>query len=328
MSADVQSMFYTGRVPWHEFGKSVLTELNSEQAIVAAGLDWNVEVAPIETADQERTAVDDYRVTRRVEDQAILGVVKKNFVPIQNRQAFKFFDSVVGEGKAVYHTAGALQGGSKVWVLAKMPDVLEIGKGIGKIDEVERYLLLSNAHDGSRPLQMLFTPVRVVCSNTLNLALTSREGAEDLRLAPRVAIKHTIDAKKLMAESAKAMRQAYHYYERFGSFANFLYEKQLDSADVKEVVARVFPPNKKKEVTPAIAHHRSEVERLFVEGVGHKDIAGSAWAMLNGLTQYADHGLANKKKTVAERSYSIWLGGVRGFKTRAADAVFRVAHAA
>lgn len=319
MTAAIETMMYAGEVPWHGIGTAVPVEVNAEQAIKLAGLDWDVETAPIVTNDQKRTGVDDYRVTRRTTDNLILGVVRKNFRPIQNRDAFRMFDNVVGPGKAIYHTAGSLQGGSKVFILAKLPGVLEIGKGIGDIDEVERYLLLSNAHDGTRPLQMLFTPVRVVCSNTLAVALSSKnEDDKVLRFAPRVSVRHTAKADMAMKESERTMAAALRYYEKFGEFSNFLYSQQVRAAQANNVVAMVFPPNKKLEVTPTIAHHRGEVIRLFDEGKGHSKIAGSAWALFNAFTEYADHGYAARgAKEPADRSYSVLMGGAKGLKNRA-----------
>lgn len=318
MPADVERMMYVGQVPWHGIGTALPTEVNSEVAIRVAGLDWEVEKAPIVTNDQKRTGIDDYRVTRRVSDSAILGVVRKTFHPIQNRDAFRFFDNVVGAGKAVYHTAGSLQGGSKIFMLAKLPGVMEIGKGIGSVDEIERYLLLSNAHDGTRPLQMLFTPVRVVCSNTLSLALRKSSADEETRIAPRVNIRHTVNAKKYLKESERIMAAAVKYYEQFGTFCNFLYSKQLRTAQVSNIVGLAFPPNKRKEVTPKIAEHRNNVTRLFTEGKGHEYIAGSAWALMNAFAEYADHDWAGRGKGDAtDRAYSVWMGGAKGLKQRA-----------
>jgi len=324
MSADVEAMFYAGQVPWHGIGTAVPLEVTSDEAIKIGGLDWDVEVAPIVSNDQKRTSVDDYRITRRVTDNAILGVVKANFVPIQNRDAFQMFDKVNGRKEAIYHTAGSLRGGSKVFILAKLPGVIEVGKNIGKVDEVERYLLLSNAHDGSCPLQMIFTPVRVVCSNTLAMALHSNNGYEVTKTAPRVKVRHTKHAHKMMVEAERTMGAALGYYKKFGDFADFFYSKQLSSNQVKGVTETVFPPNKKKIVTPAVLGHRTAVEELFVSGKGHDKIAGSAWALLNAFAEYADHSYAasGNKKTADDRSYSILMGGARGLKQRAEKIIF------
>jgi phage/plasmid-like protein (TIGR03299 family) len=272
--------------------------------------------------------VDDYRVTRRMTDNAILGVVRKNYHPIQNRDAFRMFDNVVGPGKACFHTAGSLMGGSKVFLLAKLPDVIPVGKGIGKtVDDVEKYLLLANSHDGTRPLQMLFTPVRVVCANTLAVALNRKpkrdEETDDAPWdynAPRVTVRHTAKAKLALKEAERTMKRALEYYKEFGDFANFLYRAKVNSAQVTNVVGLVFPPNKKKEVTPTIAEHRNNVIQLFTEGKGHDapGVRGSAWALFNAFTEYADHGYAARNaKDDEDRSYSVLMGGAKGLKNRA-----------
>lgn len=328
MPADVETMMYTGQVPWHGLGKKLDNLATSAEAIVAADLDWEVETAPIVTADQKRTSVDDWRVTRRLTDNAILGVVKKSFKPIQNREAFNLFDSIVGAGAAVYETAGSLRGGSRVFILSRLPGVIEVGKGVGPIDEIVRYLLLSNAHDGSRPLVGLFTPVRVVCSNTLDMALKVSSGDDVTKFAPRFSIRHSSKSELKMKESARMMKAALNYYEKFGDFANFLYKKQVNTVQVRNIISEVFPPNKKREVTPTILGHRSVVESLFTSGQGHDKIAGSAYALWNAFTQYADHGLAAKAASKAEepseKAYSIWMGGAKGLKQKATNVIAEV----
>lgn len=324
MTANVERMMFVGQTPWHGIGTKIESPVSSAEAIRLAGLDWTVEVAPIVTNDQVRTNVDDYRVTRRVTDEAILGVVKRGWKPIQNLEAFRLFDAVLGEQQARYNDAGSLQGGSKVFITAKLPEPILVG--LAK-DPVDRYLLLSNAHDGTRPLQMLFTPVRVVCCNTLNLALSRDSDDEKTKYAPRVAISHRVMAqtRELQKQHAiKVMGQAHRWYQTFGDWTSFIASKQVSSAVVKNIIAEVFPPNKKKEVTPAILGHRVSVEQLFVDGKGHdqEGIAGTGWALLNAFTEYADHSWACRGKGDAtDRSYSILMGGSKGLKNRASKVI-------
>jgi len=328
LPADVERMVLVGQVAWHGLGKVYPegTVLTGEQVLVDGGLDWEVEVAPIVTDDVPRTSVDDWRVTRRKTDQRVLGVVKKDWKPVQNRQAVSTFDSIVSQGKARYETAGALQGGSKVFFLAKLGEPLLL---CNHRDAVDRYLLLSNAHDGKRPLQLLFTPVRVVCSNTLSLAL-HRESDDDVtRVAPRVTIQHRAGAGQLLKESERVMGRALRYYELFGEFADFLTRKQASADVVETVVETVFPPNRKGEVTDAIAEHRSAVTTSFEQGAGTDipGVAGTAWALLNGFTEYASHGFparSKKVKTPADRAYSVWLGGGRALAERANRVISKV----
>lgn len=324
MSIDIKA--FAGLSAWQGAGVALPDGVTADQAIKLAKLDWNVETAEIVTNDQKRTNVDDHRVTRRIEDNAILGVVRKRYKPIQNAEAFGLFEGVARQGRVGFTAAGEMRGGSRVFIVAKMPDVLEVGKGIGNIDVVERYLLLSNAHDGSRPLQMVFTPVRVVCENTLNMALNVKKtGDKKTRMAPRVRILHNSKAAFQMKQAEKAMGAALVYYTKFGEFSEALYRKQVSGGQVTNIVNEVFPPNKEKEVTPAIAEHRRQVENLFVAGKGHDKIAGSAWALINAFAEYADHGFAIKKavkeKEPSERAYSIWMGGSQNLKQRANNVV-------
>lgn len=322
MVANVETMMYAGEVPWHGIGTRVADNVNSEQAMQLAGLDWTVSTAPIVTNDDKRTGVDAYRVTRRDTDNVILGVVKRSFKPIQNVEAFRMFDNII-DNRPLYHTAGSLQGGSKVFITAKIKEPLIVGKDQGADDQVDRYLLLSNAHDGTRPLKMLFTPVRVVCSNTLSIALDVKNSSDKVtRLSPSVSIRHTNVTKHQIKEAERVMKRALKWYEKFGEFSNYLASKQLRSTDVNNVIGAVFPPNAKFEVTPTVSKHRTEVSRLFTDGIGHEKIAGSAWALFNAFTQYADHTLALKGATEpGDRSYSILIGGAKGLKSRATKVI-------
>ena len=310
--------------PWQGAGTELPADVSAEQAMQLAKLDWEVETADIWTKDQKRTDVDRWRVTRRMTDNAILGVVPKGYKVIQNRQAFGMFDRVIQQGRmAGFTAAGEFSNGSKVFIVSRLPGVMEIGKGVGPVDEVERFLLLANSHDGSTPLQMVFTPVRVACQNTLALALNVEKSADDItRIAPTVAVRHSGDVQKQMKASEKVMGSALRYYEKFGDFAGHLYSRQLSGQQVVSIIDEVFPPSKHDEVTPKIAAARSAVESLFVEGASHEKIAGSAWALLNAFAEFTDHGYAMKKDEegaldASARTKSIYLGGARTIKNKA-----------
>lgn len=313
MPAEIETMVYVGEVPWHGLGKRLERGLTVEQLVKECELDWQVETAPLITDDERRIKIQNHRCTRRVHDGRVLGIVRKGFVPIQNMRSFSVFNEVIG-GQATIETGGSLEGGAKIWALAKLPGVIDVA---GTGDEVEKYVLLSNAHDGTRPMQMLFTAVRVVCSNTLSLAIRDKKS----KSTPHVSIRHNKSAEIHLDDAKRYMAAAVKYYERFGDFTGFLARKQLRGQQVKNIVAKVFPPNKQEIVTPKIAEHRVSVETLFVEGKGHEQIAGSAWALINAFAEYADHGLAGKKKTNDARANSIWFGGARGLKQRATNVV-------
>ena len=174
MSANVESMMYHGERPWHKLGKPLDHPATATEAITAAGLDWSVTLSPC-YAGGEGDEVDapkylpiaGKRAVVRTDRQLAIGVVGTRYRPIQNTDAFGFFDAVVGEGKAIYETAGSLNDGRRIWMLARVPGDIWVADE----DNVKKYLLLCNSHDGGSPLRALFTPIRVVCENTLRAAL-------------------------------------------------------------------------------------------------------------------------------------------------------------
>ena len=164
MSANVESMFYTGReVPWHGQGVSVESAPTSADAIRLAGLDWNVVQEDV-YADGVKAA--GWRANIRDTDRKILGIVSDRYRIVQNGEAFAFTDDLIG-GEVRYETAGSLRDGRTVWLLARLPDREIVG------DKTETYLCFTNNHDGTGAIRACMTPVRVVCNNTLNLALST-----------------------------------------------------------------------------------------------------------------------------------------------------------
>lgn len=165
MAAEVESMFYVRETPWHGLGTEVHEAPDSREALRLAGLDWSVVQEPIYTGRKE--LVEGYKANIRDSDRKPLGMVTDRYRVIQNREAFAFTDSLLGEGVR-YEIAGSLLGGRKVWMLARMPH-----EHIISGERISPYLLFSNTHDGSGAVRVALTPIRVVCSNPLNLALAT-----------------------------------------------------------------------------------------------------------------------------------------------------------
>ena len=165
------AMMYVGEVPWHRLGTKLDQPATAREAITAAGLDYRVELKPLKTDDGND--VPTRKATVRTDTNQVLGVVGNGYVPVQNFQAFGFLDAVVADGGLRYHTAGALGRGEKIWMLAKLPGQIQVKNSA---DIVDKFLLLSNAHDGSAALRVYFTPIRVVCQNTLSLAERRSQG--------------------------------------------------------------------------------------------------------------------------------------------------------
>ena len=189
-------MMYVGGVPWHGLGTVLDKPATAEEAIQAARLDWQVKKLPLYASEGDgsllRLPVPDKYAVARENSFDVLGVVGSSYTPVQNREAFAFFDPIVGKQAAIYHTAGALGKGERVWILAKLPDSIRV---VGD-DITDKFLLLTNSHDGTSSLQVKFTPVRVVCQNTLSLAIN--QGGAGIKISHHTDIHQRLKAAEKM----------------------------------------------------------------------------------------------------------------------------------
>ena len=165
MAAEIETMFYVRETPWHGLGTKVMEAPTSKEALNLSGLDWKVEQEKIYT--ENGNVVTGFKANVRDTDKKVLGVVTDRYKVVQNEEAFAFTDELLGEGVR-YETAGSLQGGRKVWLLAHLPHEYIIAG-----ERISPYLVFSNTHDGSGAIRVAITPIRVVCQNTLNLALNT-----------------------------------------------------------------------------------------------------------------------------------------------------------
>jgi phage/plasmid-like protein (TIGR03299 family) len=178
---------------WHNLGVVVSKAMTTSEAIVEAGLDYTVEKFPLEAnIGGERIIVPGKFATGIKEEKKVFGVVGNYYTIVQNKDAFSFFDSIVEEGEAIFETAGALKDGQRIFISAKLPSYIEV-----KDDLIEQYLFLTNTHDGTGTIQVAFTPVRIVCNNTLNAALS--------QMSNRVSIRHTTNAQEKLEQAHKIM---------------------------------------------------------------------------------------------------------------------------
>ena len=178
MPANVETMFSVRETPWHGLGRIIMDAPASREALELAGLDWQVESRYIYSSTG--AMIPGYRANVRSTDDAVLGVVSDRYRIVQNEEAFQFTDDLLGEG-VTYETAGSLQGGKKVWMLARLPRKYLIAG-----DQVVPYLVIFNSHDGSSGVKVAMTPIRVVCQNTLNLALNTAQSAAGLHATPKM----------------------------------------------------------------------------------------------------------------------------------------------
>ena len=225
MSANVETMFYVREKPWHSLGTRIEEAPASADALIYAGLDWEVIQKDVYT--QDGAFIPGYKANLRSTDNAALGIVSDRYKVVQNEDAFKFTDDLLGEG-VTYETAGVLQGGRKVWMLARMPHRYIIAG-----DEIAPYMVVMNSHDGSSGIKVAMTPIRVVCQNTLNLALNS---------AKRIwTTKHTENVMLRVHEAQETLLLAEKYMGELGRGINELSQIRLTDKKVMEFMAEFFP---------------------------------------------------------------------------------------
>ncbi|WP_316795626.1 DUF932 domain-containing protein [Pedobacter agri] len=241
------SFFSVKQKAWHGLGQIVEDYPTSEEAIRHAGLDYEVIKAPlftkgsgiIETSQGiEITGteldVPNYFANIRNDNNAVLGVVGKDYHIVQNREAFSFFDAIVGSGDGIlYETAGALGNGERIFITAKLPDYIRVGNGD---DVTEKYIFLTTSHDGTGSITAAFTPIRIVCQNTLNASLRNMSNV--------VRIRHTSGAKQRLEDAHKVMGLANRLSNEIKGIFNQWAKVKVNDAEVKKLIQLALCPNK------------------------------------------------------------------------------------
>jgi phage/plasmid-like protein (TIGR03299 family) len=312
MSADVESMFSVVETPWHGLGKILEHNPSIDEAIIQAGLNWDVNLHRV-YAKVEGVELKDIPAfaTIRSTDHAVLGVVGPTYRALQNRDAFKWFQPFIDANEAVLETAGSLRGGKRVWVLAKLNrDPMVI---VGE-DTVDKFILLSNSHDGTLAIRCGFSPVRVVCSNTLAMAHDS-ESSKILR------VRHTQKAnlaleqiREIMADqSFEATADQYRALVRAGVVEKQL--KQYINLVFKPVIVEGGPMDTEDAKNEAKRLHERIIP-LFETGRGNNmpGVAGTMWGAYNSITEYLTH---ERGRSNDIRLDSNWFGQAATLNQRA-----------
>jgi len=304
------SMMYVGEVPWHGLGTKLDAPATAREAIEAAGLHYDVSLTDLVTTDG--IPVTSRKAVVRTDTNDVLGVVGNSYAPVQNRQAFAFLDAVVADGALRYHTAGALRKGEKIWLLAKLPGIIRVRFSE---DISEKYLLLTNSHDGSAALRVFFTSIRCVCSNTL--AMADREGRGE-----GISIRHQGDLTSKIRQARDVLGIAARYFDDLEGQFDLLARHYPSYAQVSGYFKALYPDP--EEGNPARSENvRNDLFRLFEHGKGQDipEIRSTSWAMLNAVTEYVDHLRPTRAKTefdrAANRLDSSWFGSGARLKEKA-----------
>lgn len=275
MAANVESMFYVRETPWHGLGIRVAEALDSKEALEKAGLDWNVVQEPIYTDTNE--LIEGYKANVRDSDRKVLGVVTDRYKVIQNWEAFEFTDELLGSGVR-YETAGSLQGGKKVWMLAHLPHEYIISG-----ERISPYLVFSNTHDGSGAIKVALTPIRVVCSNTLNLALSTAKRSWSMI--------HTGDIRGKMQEARETLFMAEKYMDSLGKEFENLRKKNLTDKQVMEYIEILLPIEEGATIQQIknMKRLQKDMKIRYFDAPDLKEVGNNAYRFINAVSDFATH---------------------------------------
>lgn len=284
MAANVETMMYVREVPWHGLGTRVEEAPTSKDALKLAGLDWRVDQKSIQVCGGSK--IENFKANVRSSDKKVLGVVTDRYRVVQNEDAFAFTDNLIG-GDVRYECAGSLAGGKKIWLLAKMPEREIVG------DKTEPYLCFSNTHDGSGAIRVCMTPIRVVCNNTLNIALSTAKRSWSVR--------HTGDIQSKLHEAAVCLELADKYMEKLDEEAQRLANKTITDERIREILDELFPLDE-----DASDREKKNVKSLKDEFMicyfapDIQQFRNTAWGMVNAMSDMVTHN-APKRKTANYR---------------------------
>lgn len=294
MSHEVETMMYVREKPWHGLGTMVAEAPTSAEALRLAELDWNVEGRDVFTA--EGMVIPGYKANTRDKDGKVMGIVSNRYSIVQNADAFAFTDALVGEG-ITYETAGSLNGGKRIWLLGRMPETKILG------DKTEPYICFTNTHDGSGAVRACMTPIRVVCNNTLNMALS---GAQRAWSTP-----HKGNVQARLEEARQTLQLAEKYLVRLDEEADRLANTKMGMDKVEKALDQMFPVGEKDTERQRKTAQYSKDQIIVC--MMRPDIAqylGTAWGFVNAVSDYVGHGdPARHTKDYEENRWGRIIGG-------------------
>tara|TARA_R100001530_G_scaffold954_2_gene1672 strand:- start:3497 stop:4510 length:1014 start_codon:yes stop_codon:yes gene_type:complete len=317
MVAAVETMAYAGDVPWHGLGAKVNDTMTPEEMLEAAQLNWTVSKRPAYTLNAPDwtddvgllPAVGHHFIVRDT-DNSVLSACGEDYIPFQNADTFKFFKKFVSNGKMKMETAGSLKDGQDIWGLAKLEVAFDLPGG----DKVEGYLLIDSPHVSGKALTIMFTPIRVVCCNTLALALNT-----DGKRFRVLHLQAWDDEIMRAAEEALGISGA--QMTEFQEQATFLSSKRAQPIDVQKFIAELFQPSLLVERSklnvandiPLIDEFNRTAEQVhdaiaLSPGADLRSAKGTWWGALNGVTYVMDHTKRDSERVLGGALYSSWLG--------------------
>lgn len=279
-------------VPWHKLGTVVSGTLTAQDAIRTAHLDWSVKSEPVILLDGR--CAKDYQLLSRADNGGVLSIMKQRYEIIQNADCFDFMDVLAGQNQIRYETAGALRGGRQVWLMAKYDGDLAING-----DKHEQWLLLVTSHDGSYSLMLQWVTVRVVCANTLSIAIG---GASN-----QIKIRHCKNWECKADEAKRVLGLTQDYFSKLQVNLNGLNEQALTVDGMAKVARTLYPAQDESDVPTRTRNIRTELVTLFQRGQGN--LGRSRWDALNAVTDYIDHHATIRGENSTRLESALLTGG-------------------
>ena len=275
MAALVETMYSTREKPWHGLGTVVREAPTSENALRLAGLDWNVVQEAIYTPCREK--IEGFKANVRDTDRKVLGVVSDRYKVVQNVEAFSFTDELLGDGVR-YETAGTLSGGRRVWLLARLPREYIIAG-----ERISPYLVFSNTHDGSGSVKVAVTPVRVICNNTLNLALETAQRS--------FSMVHTGNISDKITEARDTLFKAESYMDRLGAEFEQLHQQKVTDAEVQKYIEILIPmeSNATRTQEKNVNRLREDLATRYYDAPDLQKVGKNAYRFINAVSDFATH---------------------------------------
>lgn len=293
MAAEVESMFYVRETPWHGLGTKVEEAPTSADAIRLAELDWKVEAQPVYT---EGIIIPNVKANVRDKDNKVLGLVSDKYKIVQNSEAFAFTDMLIGEG-CTYETAGSLRDGKRIFLLAKMPQQKILD------EDFDPYICFTNTFDGTGAVQAVMTPIRVVCMNTLNLALNKANRKWSTR--------HMGDINSKLEEAKHTLGMAEKYMKELEIMADKLANTKVSEDEAHMIIDNMFPI--KEEASERAKENIINSRNKFMVCMMAPDILkykGTAYQVVQAASDFATHMAPNRMTdTYKERNFSKVLDG-------------------
>jgi phage/plasmid-like protein (TIGR03299 family) len=303
------SMVYVGEVPWHKLGKRFDKRLTVTEALIESNARYLVEKWPMHyvdphTPDLVAYEADDIFATVRTDTKDALGFVGKDYTIVQNEVAFNFLNPILDAKAGIIETLGVLGNGSTAWALIRLPEMIVISKK----DEIGKYVLVFNGFNGKQKIRAKYTPIRVVCENTLNMALSG--------LDTEVAIRHTTNAEMALAEAHKVMGMANAVSKAIEPIYQRMALTKITDKQLLDYVAALIPIDEDSKRTTRKDNIRGEIMRLHEAGAGASFTRGTLWGAFNAVTEYVDH-MYSGKSTPEQRLQAIWFGAGETLKINA-----------